>query len=81
MKGGKVGKTGLTGTVVRVDVTASDKLWKSFQAAGNIAFSYAYSVVLVEIQACILSINDVSTLRNQNSVALSTISSFILLFT
>ncbi|CAN7065964.1 unnamed protein product [Brassica oleracea var. botrytis] len=60
---GKVGKTGLTGTVVGVDVTASDKLWKSFQAAGNIAFSYAYSVVLVEIQACILSIND-DTLRS-----------------
>ena len=73
MKGGKVGKTGLTGTVVGVDVTASDKLWKSFQAAGNIAFSYAYSVVLVEIQACIISINDVSTLRNQNSVAFSNI--------
>ncbi|KFK43300.1 hypothetical protein AALP_AA1G106400 [Arabis alpina] len=47
---GKVGKTGLTGTVVGVDVTASDKIWKSFQAVGDIAFSYAYSVVLIEIQ-------------------------------
>ncbi|KAL0884694.1 hypothetical protein Bca101_008675 [Brassica carinata] len=56
---GKVGKTGLTGTVVGVDVTESDKLWKSFQAAGNIAFSYAYSIVFVEIQACILSTRDV----------------------
>ncbi|KAG2267736.1 hypothetical protein Bca52824_062291 [Brassica carinata] len=43
MKGGKVGKTGVTGTVVGVDVTSSDKIWKSFQAAGDIAFSYAYS--------------------------------------
>ncbi|CAL9214369.1 unnamed protein product [Arabidopsis halleri] len=51
--GGKVGKTGLTGTVVGVDVTASEKLWRSFQAVGDIAFSYAYSIVLVEIQACI----------------------------
>ena len=59
MKGGKVGKTDLTGTVVGVDVTASDKIWRSFQAAGDIAFSYAFSVVLVEIQACILSIRDV----------------------
>ncbi|CAN8294506.1 unnamed protein product [Cochlearia groenlandica] len=47
---GKVGKTGITGTVVGVDVTASDKIWRSFQAAGDIAFSYAYSIVLVEIQ-------------------------------
>ncbi|KAL0694519.1 hypothetical protein Bca4012_061699 [Brassica carinata] len=63
MKGGKVGKTGVTGTVVGVDVTSSDKIWKSFQAAGDIAFSYAYSSILVEIQACILSfIND--TLRS-----------------
>ena len=61
MKGGKVGKTDLTGTVVGVDVTASDKIWRSFQAAGDIAFSYAFSVVLVEIQACILSIRDVGS--------------------
>ncbi|KAJ4915348.1 Amino acid permease 8 [Raphanus sativus] len=47
---GKVGKTGVTGTVVGVDVTASDKIWKSFQATGDIAFSYAYSSILVEIQ-------------------------------
>ena len=53
MKGGKVGKTGATGTVVGVDVTTSDKIWKSFQATGDIAFSYAYSSILVEIQACI----------------------------
>lgn len=59
MKGGRVGKTDLTGTVVGVDVTGSDKIWRSFQAAGDIAFSYAFSVVLVEIQACILSIRDV----------------------
>ena len=59
MKGGKVGKTGVTGTVAGVDVTASDKIWKSFQATGDIAFSYAYSSILVEIQACILSSIDV----------------------
>ncbi|XP_013645141.2 amino acid permease 8-like [Brassica napus] len=47
---GKVGKTGATGTVVGVEVTASDKIWKSFQATGDIAFSYAYSSILVEIQ-------------------------------
>ncbi|ESQ35857.1 hypothetical protein EUTSA_v10007516mg [Eutrema salsugineum] len=47
---GKIGKTDLTGTVVGVDVTASEKLWRSFQAIGDIAFAYAYSTILIEIQ-------------------------------
>ncbi|KAG2267734.1 hypothetical protein Bca52824_062289 [Brassica carinata] len=37
---------GVTGTVVGVDVTASDKIWKSFQAIGDMAFSYSFSLVL-----------------------------------
>lgn len=48
--GGHMEKT-LTGTVVGVDVSAMDKVWRSFQAIGNIAFAYAYSTVLIEIQA------------------------------
>uniref|UniRef100_M4DTX5 Amino acid transporter transmembrane domain-containing protein n=1 Tax=Brassica campestris TaxID=3711 RepID=M4DTX5_BRACM len=44
--GGKVGKTSVTGTVVGVDVTASDKIWKAFQATGDIAFSYSFSTIL-----------------------------------
>ncbi|KAG2267732.1 hypothetical protein Bca52824_062287 [Brassica carinata] len=47
---GKVGKTTLTGTVIGVDVTASDKVWKAFQAVGDIAFSYAFTTILIEIQ-------------------------------
>lgn len=53
MKGGKVGKTEVTGTVIGVDVTASEKVWKMFQAIGDIAFSYAFTNILIEIQACI----------------------------
>lgn len=44
------GKTSLTGTEIGVDVTANEKLWNTFLALGNIAFAYAFSVVLVEIQ-------------------------------
>ncbi|KAK6130554.1 hypothetical protein DH2020_035700 [Rehmannia glutinosa] len=44
-------RTTLTGTTVGVDVSASDKVWRSFQAIGDIAFAYAYSTVLIEIQA------------------------------
>ncbi|KAK6160563.1 hypothetical protein DH2020_003944 [Rehmannia glutinosa] len=43
-------RTSLTGTVVGVDVTGSEKVWNSFQAIGDIAFAYAYSTVLIEIQ-------------------------------
>jgi len=54
-KGGKVGKTSMTGTAVGVDVTAAQKIWRSFQAVGDIAFAYAYATVLIEIQASYLS--------------------------
>lgn len=43
--------TALTGTAVGVDVSASEKVWKVFQAIGDVAFAYAYSTVLIEIQA------------------------------
>lgn len=46
-----MGKTNMTGTVVGVDVTAAQKIWRSFQAVGDIAFAYAYATVLIEIQA------------------------------
>ncbi|XP_061355633.1 amino acid permease 6-like [Gastrolobium bilobum] len=48
--GGNHVKTSLTGLTVGVDVTSKEKLWNTFQAIGNIAFAYAFSVVIVEIQ-------------------------------
>ncbi|XP_042016827.1 amino acid permease 6-like [Salvia splendens] len=47
--GGHV-ETSLTGTIVGVDTSGSEKVWNSFQAIGDIAFAYAYSTVLIEIQ-------------------------------
>ncbi|XP_042013651.1 amino acid permease 6-like [Salvia splendens] len=47
--GGHV-ETSLTGTRVGVDTSGSEKVWNSFQAIGDIAFAYAYSTVLIEIQ-------------------------------
>lgn len=44
-------KTTWTGVTVGVDVTAAEKVWSCFQAIGDIAFAYAFSTVLVEIQA------------------------------
>ncbi|KAI4295802.1 hypothetical protein L6164_035808 [Bauhinia variegata] len=48
--GGNLPKTSLTGTVVGVDVTSKQKLWNTFQAIGDIAFAYAFSMVMVEIE-------------------------------
>lgn len=50
-EGGHHLETGLTGVVVGVDVTGSNKIWNTFQALGNIAFAYAFSMVILEIQA------------------------------
>ncbi|XP_058773872.1 amino acid permease 6-like [Vicia villosa] len=43
-------ETSLTGLVVGVDVTSTKKMWNTFQALGNIAFAYCFSMVVVEIQ-------------------------------
>lgn len=48
--GGAHARTSLTGTTIGVDVSGSEKIWKTFQAIGDIAFAYAYSTVLIEIQ-------------------------------
>ncbi|XP_076890499.1 amino acid permease 6-like [Bidens hawaiensis] len=43
-------KTSLTGVEVGFDVTGEEKVWKTFQSIGDIAFAYTYSTVLIEIQ-------------------------------
>lgn len=53
IEGGHHVKTSLTGLVVGVDATISEKLWNTFQAIGNIAFAYSFSTVIAEIQASI----------------------------
>ncbi|GAB4844139.1 Amino acid permease 3, variant 2 [Ancistrocladus abbreviatus] len=44
----------LTGISVGV-VTPIDKIWRSFQALGDIAFAYSYSMILIEIQDTVKS--------------------------
>ncbi|XP_021717820.1 amino acid permease 3-like [Chenopodium quinoa] len=50
---GKI-KGSLTGISVGV-VTEADKVWRSFQALGDIAFAYSYSMILIEIQDTVRS--------------------------
>ncbi|KAL8494708.1 hypothetical protein ACS0TY_025512 [Phlomoides rotata] len=48
--GGEKARTSITGTTIGVDVSGSEKVWRVFQSIGDIAFAYAYSTVLIEIQ-------------------------------
>lgn len=43
-------RTSLTGVAVGIDVTAMDKVWRTLQSLGNIAFAYSFSNVLIEIE-------------------------------
>ena len=41
----------LTGVAIGDGVSSTQKVWRSLQAFGNIAFAYSYSIILIEIQA------------------------------
>ncbi|CAN4122455.1 unnamed protein product [Withania somnifera] len=62
-------KTSLTGVEVGVDVSGTEKVWKSFQAIGDIAFAYAYSTVLIEIQDTLRSSPPESKVMKRASLA------------
>ncbi|KAK1312866.1 Amino acid permease 1 [Acorus calamus] len=47
---GPTGKTSLIGVAGSVGVSESQKVWRAFQALGDIAFAYSYSQILIEIQ-------------------------------
>ncbi|OIW14504.1 hypothetical protein TanjilG_12097 [Lupinus angustifolius] len=47
-------KGSLTGITVGT-VTETEKVWRSFQALGDIAFAYSYSMILIEIQDTVKS--------------------------
>ena len=48
----------MTGIIIGT-VTQTQKVWRSFQALGDIAFAYSYSIILIEIQVRILEKIDV----------------------
>ncbi|KAK9677339.1 hypothetical protein RND81_11G137500 [Saponaria officinalis] len=48
--GGSHARTTLTGVEVGIDVTRAQKVWNILTALGNMAFAYAFSMVLIEVQ-------------------------------
>ncbi|XP_004496860.1 amino acid permease 6-like [Cicer arietinum] len=69
-------KTGLTGLVVGVDETSYEKLWNTFQAIGNIAFAYAFSMVIVEIQDTLKSSPPENQAMKKSNVVGITVTTF-----
>ncbi|KAH0989463.1 hypothetical protein GBA52_000946 [Prunus armeniaca] len=63
---GKI-KGNITG--ITVGVTPIQKMWRTFQALGNIAFAYSYSIILIEIQVYIF-------FRSHNAICFSVIFAF-----
>lgn len=73
-------RTSLTGVTVGVDVTGQEKVWRSFQAIGDIAFAYAYSTVLVEIQDTLKSSPpENKMMKRASSIGVSTTTVFYVL--
>ncbi|GAB4839258.1 Amino acid permease 6 [Ancistrocladus abbreviatus] len=78
--GGANARTTLTGVTVDVDVTATEKVWRTFQAIGDIAFAYAYSTVLIEIQDTLKSSPpENKAMKKASLVGVSTTTLFYLL--
>ncbi|CAN6202964.1 unnamed protein product [Urochloa humidicola] len=78
--GGVHAKTTLTGATVGVDVSAAEKIWKTFQSLGDIAFAYSYSNVLIEIQDTLRSSPPENTVMKKASfIGVSTTTGFYML--
>ncbi|KAL8140395.1 hypothetical protein V2J09_006416 [Rumex salicifolius] len=72
--------TSLTGTQIGLDVTSAEKVWKAFQAVGNMAFSYTSSVVLIEIQDTLKSSPpENKVMKKAASISIATTTIFYLL--
>ncbi|TVU07852.1 hypothetical protein EJB05_41224 [Eragrostis curvula] len=77
---GPTGKTTLTGTVIGVDVDAAQKIWMTFQALGNIAFAYSYTIILIEIQDTLKAPPaENKTMRQATVMGVATTTSFYML--
>uniref|UniRef100_A0A1D1XNK4 Amino acid permease 6 n=1 Tax=Anthurium amnicola TaxID=1678845 RepID=A0A1D1XNK4_9ARAE len=72
--------TSLTGVVVGVDVSGAEKVWRTFQSLGDIAFAYSYSNVLIEIQDTLKSTPpENKVMKKASSIGVSTTTIFYML--
>ncbi|CAN1801490.1 Amino acid permease 3, partial [Linum perenne] len=71
----------LTGITIGPSVTQTQKIWKSFQALGDIAFAYSYSIILIEIQDTLRSgpPSEAKTMKKSSLVSVSVTTLFYML--
>ncbi|GLT85476.1 hypothetical protein SLE2022_036660 [Rubroshorea leprosula] len=70
---GKGERTSLTGMEVGVGFSAVDKVWTMLRAVGDMAFAFAYSTVLIEIQETLRSSPpENQTMKKANTIGVST---------
>ncbi|KAA0064209.1 amino acid permease 3-like [Cucumis melo var. makuwa] len=75
---GKIGGS-LTGIIIGT-VTQTQKVWRSFQALGDIAFAYSYSIILIEIQDTLKSPpSEAKTMKKATLVSVSVTTLFYML--
>ncbi|KAL8553449.1 hypothetical protein ACS0TY_001948 [Phlomoides rotata] len=73
-------KTSIGGIPMSDSYTKLDKMWNIFAALGNIAFAYAFSVVLIEIQDTIKSgVPENKVMKNATYIAIGVSTLFYML--
>ncbi|RWR90243.1 amino acid permease 3 [Cinnamomum micranthum f. kanehirae] len=72
-------KGSLTGVSIGT-VTQTQKIWRSFQAFGDIAFAYSYSIILIEIQDTIKSPpSEAKTIKKATLLSVTVTTAFYML--
>ncbi|RWR78637.1 amino acid permease 3 [Cinnamomum micranthum f. kanehirae] len=61
-------------------ITGTQKIWRSFQALGDIAFAYSYSIILIEIQDTVKSPpSEAKTMKKATTISVVVTTVFYLL--
>ncbi|KAM5564323.1 amino acid permease 3-like [Rosa sericea] len=70
----------LTGVRIGIHVTQTEKIWRIFQALGDIAFAYSFAIVLIEIEDTVKSPpSEAKTMKKASKISLAVTSVFYIL--
>ncbi|KAK9945873.1 hypothetical protein M0R45_011367 [Rubus argutus] len=70
----------ITGVSIGSSVTPAEKIWRTFQALGDIAFAYSFAIVLIEIEDTVKSPpSETKTMMAATKISLTVTSLFYIL--
>ncbi|CAL0325210.1 unnamed protein product [Lupinus luteus] len=73
-------KGSLTGISIGPNVSETQKIWRTSQALGDIAFAYSYAVVLIEIQDTVKSPpSEAKTMKKATMISIAVTTTFYML--